>query len=229
MVVRSNGKEIKVCKICGEELDREDYYLSCTSDKCQRIEVREAAEAREKESVIRESVNRWHCGYCGRACETKEDADKCCADRVCKTCGVSIGKRDYYLMCDSCREIAAGEKEVNSFNKAEKLTIKEYSEKYPNYMVSIGDDCCDVDDIDSELEYYGLDRKQIHYMWGTYKFINTLDPEYIENNFVENVEVEDFYLDKQARLEINEFCEKWNEKHAETVFYKSNNVVVLLD
>ena len=173
----------------------------------------------------------YKCGYCGKIYRTKESADLCHSDRTCVTCGKVIGKKDYYSECESCRNKKSIEKELERFSLAEKLTIEQYDDKYPNHMIIWNDEFYYIDDLDMLLEDYLFENpedKIPKYVWGTEEDVLELDPYSIIENFEENSDLDEFSLDKEECNSIKDFCKEWNSKYSSKVYRHTNKVAVLL-
>jgi len=168
----------------------------------------------------------YKCGYCGDAYYDKNKAIACHSDRLCSVCGEPIGKRDYYLSCEKCRETKAKELEEKVFEKAEKLTLEEYCDRFPDNFCWYDEDYFTVDDIEIKFEDYDEIPK---YIWGTEKLEIALDPYSIIEDFEESTELDYFDLDKEAVEDIVDFCKTWNAKHYQIVYTQSNKVVILLE
>lgn len=61
------------------------------------------------------------CQVCGKWFSDKTYAEKCCTSKKCEVCGKILPCNYYYTCCDSCRE-------QKKFEKAQKISLKEYSE-----------------------------------------------------------------------------------------------------
>lgn len=61
----------------------------------------------------------FYCGKCRIVKRTKDEAEHCCAPRVCE-CGAVISE-PYYTVCDACRRLRDIQRERERFEKAEKL------------------------------------------------------------------------------------------------------------
>jgi len=173
-------------------------------------------------------VSVWACGYCGKFYYNKEQADFCHADRTCSKCGATIGKTDYYTACKSCRDKTRHEQLQGTINKAIKMTYAEYMAKCPEYPVIYGDEFF-FDDYDCLLDRIREGDNKTPIIWGSKKVNVTLDAYDIVERYEEQVEIEDFSLDKQKIDEIKEFCSKWNEKHAQDVYYEDNSIFIVLE
>ena len=171
-------------------------------------------------------VTVFSCGYCGKLYYDKDQAIECHSDRTCQTCGTPIGKRSYYLLCDNCRIEKEKNKMLELFNKSTKYTIDEYIKNFPDYYACYDGDRYFMPD-DYEYEFEWKDEVP-EFVWGTKKTSITLDPESIIQNFEENVEIEDYRMDDKAVESIDSFCNDWNKKYAQDVFYEDTSVAILL-
>ena len=166
------------------------------------------------------------CGYCGQLWRNKEDADLCHMDRTCSECGTLIEKKSYYTLCDSCKIKKEEEKMQKMYNNARKITYKEYVRESPdNHLYMDGNFYSEAEDMEYSFEKEDMPE----WVFGTKKVYVKLDAESIVQQFEENCELEDYYMDEQAKGEIYDFCEKWNEKHSQDVYYEDMSVVVLLE
>ena len=178
----------------------------------------------ENKATVETTV--YACGYCGKLWRNKEDADMCHMDRTCDECGVVIEKKSYYTLCDSCRIKKEQKKIQDLYDKATKISYDEYMKLY--YPV-VHNDVFYFDDLDYLLEKSeDEDDSMPNWVWGARLSNIKLDPYDIIQNFEENVELDDYGMDKSAVNEIVEFCKQWNEKHSQDVYYEDNSVVVLL-
>ena len=169
------------------------------------------------------------CGYCGKLWRKKEDADMCHMDRTCDDCGVIIEKKSYYTLCDSCRIKKEQKKTQDLYDKAIKISYEDYMGLYPDYPV-VYNDVFYFDDLDYLLEKCEDEGDSIpKWVWGTKLSNIKLDPYDIIQQFEENVELDDYEMNKSAVNEIVEFCRQWNEKHSQNVYYEDNSVIVLLE
>lgn len=168
----------------------------------------------------------WKCGICGKLHWNKTSADACCQDRTCAECGKVLSKNTYYIVCDECRAKKVKAKELELFEKADKYTIEEYMEKFPNYYaVRDGDMFFYPEDI--EFEFDDPDKTP-DFIWGTQKHLVEIDPYEIIGRYEEEVEIDDYRLDDKAAESIKEFCKEWNEKYAQEVFMETTKVAILL-
>ena len=65
-----------------------------------------------------ESVNVWFCGKCGTVGWNKDAAERCCIPHKCKTCG----KAEPTAECNDCYKAREQKKELERFEKADKVT-----------------------------------------------------------------------------------------------------------
>lgn len=171
-------------------------------------------------------VEMYECGYCAVAHKTKEDADYCHNDGTCLKCGVKIFKRDYYLKCKSCRDIEEQEKSKLLYEKARKMTYEEYIKEYPEHFLCLNDKYySEFEDMEYDFDEDDFPK----WTYGTTKTLVKLDSNRIISDFEESCGLEDFYLNRQEVIEIQEFCNQWNEKYAEDVYYENTNIIVLLN
>jgi len=167
------------------------------------------------------------CGYCGTTYRDKENADFCHSARTCTKCGIVIGKVNYYTKCDSCIEKSKIAAEKVLFDNARKMTVKEYGEVSPDNPLFFNDEY--YYDIEYVLDEIDAEDETPKYVWGTKSIEITLDAENIISNFEENCELEDYSMGSDAQKEIFEFCNQWNEKHAQTVYCQNDKIAVIIN
>lgn len=61
-----------------------------------------------------------YCGKCGLIYRDLDSAEKCCANYICPGCQKDTGGRSW-IYCQECREKAVSQKELERFNKAQKV------------------------------------------------------------------------------------------------------------
>lgn len=174
-----------------------------------------------KEKVV------YSCERCGKMYYERERADLCCNDKSCRKCGTKIDKKDYYMDCVHCRNKAKIEKENELFNNANKLTVEEYTNQFPNHPFFLNDNYYHELEY-LEDEYFDDEENMPKYVWGTSVEKVELDYYDIIERFEEGVRLEDYEADKVAIDELKEFCKQWNDKHAPNVYWQDTSIVVLL-
>jgi hypothetical protein len=167
------------------------------------------------------------CGYCGQPYWDKSKADLCHNDRICADCGDVMGKRSYYTVCNTCQVKKRIAKEQELFDKAIKITFKDYCLDYTSDYLYIDDKYVYLDDLEYEFDDYE-DEDLPKFMWATKPEVIMLCDEEIIQDYEEHCEIEDYEMDREAMDEIGIFCKQWNEKHAQTVFYEDRSIAVLL-
>lgn len=151
--------------------------------------------------------------------------------KVCKHCGKHLNRNEYRCECYGAkaeRQKKQDEKEQEYFEKATKLTLEEYQEKYPDNMIVYGDEF--YADIDTLLEdlYYDYDEsfEFPKYVWGTKKIRAEIDADSAIERTLEDTYEDANFCDK-AEEELFDFIKQWNEKHG-LDYYIESNIVVLL-
>ena len=151
--------------------------------------------------------------------------------KVCKHCGKPLNRNEYRCECDGAkaeRQVEQDRKEQEYFEKATKMTLKEYQEKYPNNMIAYGDEFYkDIDDLLEDL-YDNYDElfEFPEYVWGTKRLRTEIDPESAMERALED-SYEDAEFGVKAEGELCEFINNWNDKYG-IDYYVESNVVVML-
>lgn len=113
------------------------------------------------------------------------------------------------------------------YDKANKITYKEYIEKYPDYPIYGLDDEY-YQDLEDMIDIYkGKDLELPKYAYGCVKERIELDAESILMDLEENVNIEDFQL--EGRDELGKFVNEWNTKYGRDVYYSDLKTIVLFD
>lgn len=168
--------------------------------------------------AIKERVDIFTCEKCGKKYLNEKVADKCCAPYHCSVCGCETPK--YILKCDSCRD-------KEQYEKAHKLTLKEYEEKFPDHMLYDGDRF--FYDIDELIDHYTDNDAPIpDYVYGTQIEYGTLDTSEILAHIEEELDCEDISFDKDAYIEFENFAKQWNAKHRISCFHVDYGTVILI-
>jgi hypothetical protein len=158
----------------------------------------------------------YKCLSCGKVYTQKSVAETCCKQYHCTICGADTPK--YWLKCRSCID-------KERYEKANKIKQLEWEAKYPNNMVCLNERF--YSSIDDLLDYYEGEDDIPTYCWGTDEKQCQLDAESIMTNMYELCEWEDAEFSDDAALELKEFAEQWNKKHAVT-YFTGNNTVILI-
>ncbi len=153
--------------------------------------------------------------------------------KVCKHCGQPIGGRKYQCECEGAkaeRESQRLQKEQEYFEKATKMTLKEYQEKYPNNMMVYGDEFySDIDDfLETLYDRYSNDEdfEFPEFVWGTKKLRAEIDADYVIERALEDT-YEDAEFGQNAEGELFDFINQWNDKHG-IDYYTESNIVIML-
>lgn len=161
----------------------------------------------------------YQCEKCKNIYSRWDDAKKCCEPKKCE-CGEII--KMHQTQCDNCWSIERQKIAKEAYEKAPKMTAKEYAEKFPNLGVFVDENYyCTVEDaIDAnEGEDYVIKGSE-----ETYCILST-------ENMIESA-LEDAYEDAEfaaeALAELEEFIAKWNENHR-LLCYSETNLVILPD
>ena len=151
--------------------------------------------------------------------------------KVCKHCKKPLNRNQYRCECDGAkaeRQVEQNKKEQERFDKAIKMTLEEYQEKYPNNMIVYGDKFySDIDDLLEDLydNYDGLFEFP-KYVWGTKKSRTEIDAESAIERALEDSYEDASFWDK-AEEELFDFINQWNGKHG-LDYYTESNIVVFL-
>ena len=169
-------------------------------------------------------VTCYKCDKCGQVYREKVFADNCCKPKKCEDCGCELPGKYYYVVCDSC-------KEKRTYNKARKYSYEEYMELHKDdyYCLVNGVDnfYTDIDDLFDSLGEEEF--KEIKYCYGICKEHMELDYESIIQEFEENVDIEDWSVDKEGYNEFKLFLEKWNKEYGTDRYSLDDKVVILID
>lgn len=156
------------------------------------------------------------CEKCGKIHLNKDAAELCCKQYYCEECGVETER--YYLLCPTCAE-------KRNYEKATKMTYKEYIEKYPDYPIfDRNEEDCEWD-IEYLIEKYDKEDTP-KYFYGATKERVEVDIEYAIQCAEEELP-EDGYL--YGTQELYDFVKKWNEKYGENVYYCDKKTLILVD
>lgn len=160
----------------------------------------------------------YQCTKCGRVYNNKESAEVCCKQYHCKYCGKETSQ--FMLVCNECAE-------RKHFDKATKMSLDEYCQKFPGNMVFYqGQYYSEVQEL---LDYLSDEGEPTpDYVWGTVKQWLILDADSIICDLEENSDLEDFEVCVKGRKELGTFIDSWNEKYGEDYFME-NDIAVLLN
>lgn len=170
-----------------------------------------------------EKVEVYKCSRCGTHFKTFKAAQDCCKDRYCELCGAVLPKNHLYLWCDKCRE-------AHKYDDYKHMSIKEYEEEYPDYMVCYGDNY--YTSVDDCLEYlYGdlTDEEwdNLHFIMGTTRSTVDIDIEYAVESAEEDFEDELF--DRTGLDELYSYVNEWNKKNGVPVYYEAKILIDIPD
>ena len=154
----------------------------------------------------------------------------CTELKVCKTCGVELSEKYYYTICEKCREEDRIQRELERYEKAEKIKIADYD----GMLFSLnGENIIDVNDLLDELE--ALKEQNIKWMFGTKSEpLFSID---LQNIIADECEdgYEDMisFLDMKSEklVEAQRLIHEWeieNEGNIK-IYYPDYNKVILLD
>lgn len=153
----------------------------------------------------------------------------CRGDRKCNDCGVPLKLEWYYTVCPSCKDRREENKLKERFNKAEKLSLAEYEEKYPNYPLYTDDENSDFyADSLFDIVCENNDIKPT-FFWGATKNTIGLDFDDIHTRLVEHdFAYDDYDIDKEAAEFIQNFVDEYNLKYVGESFNINYGVAVIL-
>lgn len=177
------------------------------------------------------------CSVCGEYYHSKEQAETCCVGEKCPECGA---QRDYQFspLCNKCRQKKRdrfyAEQQKARWEAARKVPLSQYDGKelYCNL-----NDCyyatTDYEEMVDALfaeESIPAPEFPAGGVYGCYETKLGLVPEQVEALMEESdYAYEDFELSDAACRDIKAFCEAFNEKHAETVYFPNWSVGVVKD
>lgn len=167
--------------------------------------------------AIETTIKAWKCPTCGKIYTDEYVADVCCKQYHCEVCGCKTPK--YWLICNACRN-------KRDFDKAIKISIDEYEEKFKGNMVYYGGEFYfDVDDMLETLWDREVDLPS--YCWGTDEMRCELTDNVLDDLTEDTYEDAEF--NKEAYRKFNEFAEIWNEKYGLRYFTPNNYVILIPD
>lgn len=167
--------------------------------------------------AIETTMKAYKCETCRKIYIDKYSADICCKQYHCSVCGIELPK--FWTICDSCRE-------KRHFDKAIKISIKEYEEKFNGNMVYY-DDYYYYDVLDMLDTLSNRYEKLPSYCFGTDAVKSELTDSVLEDIIEDSCEVGE--LSDEAYREFNEFAKVWNEKYGLKYFVPNNYAVLIPD
>ena len=167
--------------------------------------------------AVETTIKAYKCENCGQIYRDKYIANVCCKQYHCEVCGCETPQ--YWLICNTCRD-------KRDFDKAIKISIGEYEEKFKGNMVCYNDNFySDVEDM--LVTFYDNEFDLPSYCWGTDEMRCELTDNILDNLTEDTYEDAEF--DKEAYKEFNEFVTTWNEKYGLRYFTQNNYVVLIPD
>ena len=164
------------------------------------------------------------CGYCGKLYREKTNADFCHNDKTCGTCGKVVGKTDYYIDCKECRDKKEEQKEKERFDKAAKLSYKEYEKDCEGYLFVNDEIYYFIEDLEDAFE-----EDMPKYAWAASMETKGLISDDLVEDFESSLQLDDYQLQEDAVKKIEDFCRNWNEVHGVDVYYPDYSRAVILD
>jgi hypothetical protein len=164
-------------------------------------------------------IKAWKCSECGNVWTNEYVASTCCKQYTCDICGVPTPKS--WTRCDACRE-------KKCYDAATKITLKEWEEKYPSHMVYYNDRY--FYSVEELFEHYAGNNDELPtYCYGTDINEHKIDVDSVLENIEEDMccEDDDYRFSDQARKELADFAEQWNEKWGLRT-YECNKTVILI-
>lgn len=159
-------------------------------------------------------IKAYQCEKCGKVYTDKYLAEICCKQYHCEDCGKETEK--YRMLCQECAE-------KRRYEKAEKMTYKEYCEKYPDYPLFLDDEYYwELEDLIDRFE----EGEEPKYCYGTTKERVELDIDNAIDNAEEELPEDDFFDNKK---ELYEFVDKWNKLNGRDVFYENTKLIILIN
>lgn len=167
----------------------------------------------------------YRCSNCGQIYRSRLRAEQCCQPKECIKCGKELPGNWY---CDTCTECL----DKKRYEKAKKLSIHEWEEQYPISMVCLGEDQYFYD-VDEALEYMAAnyddeDFMAVTYVYGALPDRAELNCDNIIDQFEEEYDIEDFYVDDEGVKELREFLIEWNRKYGQTYYYRNDNIIIMI-
>lgn len=162
------------------------------------------------------------CPKCRMTAPSEAVAEQCCEPYICK-CGVTCPKP--YIICEACRNKKLNEKERMAFEKAEKVSWRDYD----------GPVCVNGDDYHRDVEEFVercLDDGESLplYVWSCTALRLSLNAEDIIDSALESGEHHEDAFEDIADLEgLQKFLNEWCEKQTLESWGESHKVAVLLE
>lgn len=158
----------------------------------------------------------YQCTKCGKVYLDKQLAELCCKEYFCEKCGKKTYR--YWLLCDECSE-------QKRFEKAEKISYKEYLSKYSWSWIYDGSDY--YSDLEELQEMYEYDDKKLP------EYVYACDQERVELNIESDIEMtecdcglEDFTFDNTEKL--IKFVNEWNKENGQDYYCYNDKLIILL-
>ena len=172
-------------------------------------------------------VKAYHCDKCDGYYLKEEHY--CRGDRKCEDCGVPLQLEWYYTVCSSCKNKREEDKLKEKFDKAQKLNLVEYQERFSNYPFF-----ADYENNDFEADslfdkIYEESGVKSTFFWGATKNKIGLDFDDIHTQLIEHdFAYDDYDIDEEAGEFIQNFVDEYNLKYAGESFNINFGVAVIL-
>ena len=163
------------------------------------------------------SAGVWYCGDCKIVARTQDDAQRCCAPRLCE-CGVELtGSDKHYTRCSACRYADQERRDLAQFNAATKVYVEDYTGEFvyiDGEDAPISFDCLedwfDEQYPDAVTRYvYGADPEQ-----------PTIDVDaVIEHALEDTFDGAESHISAEARKELTDYVAQWCAANMPTVYY----------
>ena len=169
--------------------------------------------------AINKMIKVYECEKCGHEYSFEHVAETCCKQYYCDTCGAETAK--YMHRCENCRE-----REI--FEKAEKISVEEYEQRYPSHMIFCEERY--FEDINELIEYYSDSDETIpEYCYGTTCHYMKLDVDEIISSMIQEADCKDINnIDDRGYMELNEFANVWNNKYQEDYYYIDETIAIII-
>lgn len=164
------------------------------------------------------SAGVFYCEKCRHVAGSQILADQCCKNYLCSRCGNDVGSRSW-LICETCRHAADVEKELDRFNRAEKLTAWDgwvflEGTGHDGFSESLSEFC------DYWSDEYGEGAKLPEYVWAckVNHFVRATIDDIIGG--MESEAPDDFDFDSLEGLhELESALEKFNQENSDVCSY----------
>ena len=171
----------------------------------------------------------FYCTSCRIVSRTQEQAEECCKPRKCSNCKCELPKETYYTGCSDCRVKREAAKEKERFERAEKVSAKEWGGWV--YLEDVGDNNGYFDSVGELLAHFeeeGLELPDYCYVAEPKQWVQA--EVYQITQSIEGDAPEDFDFRSLAGLkELKEALEKFNEANAnELIWWPNYKKAVLL-